>query len=759
MPYLLEMKNITKTFGSVKAIDNVSLRLNAGEIVSLCGENGSGKSTLMKVLCGIYPHGSYEGEIIFAGEEIQASHIRDTERKGIAIIHQELALVKELTVLENIFLGNEITHNGIMDYDLMTLRCQKLLAQVSLSISPDTRVGDLGLGQQQLVEIAKALNKQVRLLILDEPTASLTEQETSILLDIIRDLQQHGIACIYISHKLNEVKAISDTICVIRDGQHIGTRDAAGMSEDDIITMMVGRELTALYPNEPHTTGDEILRIEHLTAWHPVNRHIKRVNDVSFSLKRGEILGIAGLVGAGRTETIQCLFGVWPGQWEGKIYIDGKQVDIRNCQQAIAQGIAMVPEDRKRDGIVPVMAVGKNITLAALNKFTGGISQLDDAAEQKCILESIQQLKVKTSSPDLAIGRLSGGNQQKAILARCLLLNPRILILDEPTSSLASAEVELVISAVKKMSALGVAVIYVSHRMEEIRRIASCATVMRDGQVAGDVMLENTSTHHIVSLMLGRDHVDIAPVSPQEIVDQAVLEVRALRHKPKLEDISFTLRRGEVLGIAGLLGAGRSELLKAIVGLETYEQGEIVINGEKIMRPDYGDMLKRGIGYTPENRKEAGIIPWLGVDENTVLTNRQKISTNGVLQWSTIRRLTEEVMQRMTVKAASSETPIGTLSGGNQQKVVIGRWVYAASQILLLDEPTRGVDIEAKQQIYRIVRELAAEGKSVVFISSEVEELPLVCDRILLLQHGTFSQEFHSPVNVDELMSAILSVH
>ena len=241
------------------------------------------------------------------------------------------------------------------------------------------------------------------------------------------------------------------------------------------------------------------------------------------------------------------------------------------------------------------------------------------------------------------------------------------------------------ISAVKKMSALGVAVIYVSHRMEEIRRIASCATVMRDGQVAGDVMLENTSTHHIVSLMLGRDHVDIAPVAPQEIVDQAVLEVRALRHKPKLEDISFTLRRGEVLGIAGLLGAGRSELLKAIVGLEEYEQGEIVINGEKITRPDYGDMLKRGIGYTPENRKEVGIIPWLGVDENTVLTNRQKISANGVLQWSTIRRLTEEVMQRMTVKAASSETPIGTLSGGNQQKVVIGRWVYAASQILLLD--------------------------------------------------------------------------
>lgn len=476
MPYLLEMKNITKTFGSVKAIDNVSLRLNAGEIVSLCGENGSGKSTLMKVLCGIYPHGSYEGEIIFAGEEIQASHIRDTERKGIAIIHQELALVKELTVLENIFLGNEITHNGIMDYDLMTLRCQKLLAQVSLSISPDTRVGDLGLGQQQLVEIAKALNKQVRLLILDEPTASLTEQETSVLLDIIRD------------------------------GQHIGTRDAAGMSEDDIITMMVGRELTALYPNEPHTTGDEILRIEHLTAWHPVNRHIKRVNDVSFSLKRGEILGIAGLVGAGRTETIQCLFGVWPGQWEGKIYIDGKQVDIRNCQQAIAQGIAMVPEDRKRDGIVPVMAVGKNITLAALKKFTGGISQLDDAAEQKCILESIQQLKVKTSSPDLAIGRLSGGNQQKAILARCLLLNPRILILDEPTRGIDIGAKYEIYKLINQLVQQGIAVIVISSELPEVLGLSDRVLVMHEGKLKANLINHNLTQEQVMEAALRSEH-------------------------------------------------------------------------------------------------------------------------------------------------------------------------------------------------------------------------------------------------------------
>ncbi|WP_313112844.1 xylose ABC transporter ATP-binding protein [Pseudescherichia sp.] len=506
MPYLLEMKNITKAFGTVKAVDNVSLALNAGEVLALCGENGSGKSTLMKVLCGIYPHGSYDGEILFAGEPLIASHIRDTERRGIAIIHQELALVKHLTVLENIFLGAELTRHGIMDYEAMTLRCDKLLKQVSLSISPDTRVGDLGLGQQQLVEIAKALNKQVRLLILDEPTASLTEQETAVLLDIIRDLQNHDIACIYISHKLNEVKAIADLICVIRDGKPVGMRDAAGMSEDDIITMMVGRELTALYPSEPHTAGDEILRVEHLTAWHPVNRHIKRVNDVSFSLRRGEILGIAGLVGAGRTEAVQCLFGVWPGRHEGSVFIDGQPVKISNCQQAIAHGIAMVPEDRKKDGIVPVMAVGKNITLAALDQFSGTLSTLDDAAEQQCILNSLQRLKVKTSSPELAIGRLSGGNQQKAILARCLLLNPRILILDEPTRGIDIGAKYEIYKLINQLVQQGIAVIVISSELPEVLGLSDRVLVMHEGRLKANLINHHLTQEQVMEAALRSEH-------------------------------------------------------------------------------------------------------------------------------------------------------------------------------------------------------------------------------------------------------------
>ncbi|BES86872.1 xylose ABC transporter ATP-binding protein [Pectobacterium araliae] len=506
MSHLLEMKNITKAFGTVKAVDNVSLILEAGQVLSLCGENGSGKSTLMKVLCAIYPHGSYDGQILFSGDELRANHIRDTEQKGIAIIHQELALVKEMTVLENMFLGNEWTRFGVMDYDNMYLRCQRMLEQVKLAVDPNTRVGELGLGQQQLVEIAKALNKQVRLLVLDEPTASLTERETGILLEIIQDLRDHGIACIYISHKLNEVKAISDVICVIRDGKHIGTRPAVELSEDQIIAMMVGRELTELYPNEPHVIGEEVLRVEHLTAWHPVNRHIRRVDDVSFALHRGEILGIAGLVGSGRTETVQCLFGAYHGRWQGDIFIDDKSVTINSCQHAMAQGIAMVPEDRKKDGIVPVMSVAQNMTLAALDQFTGAFSMLDDAREQDIIRQSLTNLKVKTSSPELAIARLSGGNQQKAVLAKCLLLNPRILILDEPTRGIdigAKYEIYKLINALVKQH---IAVIVISSELPEVLGLSDRVLVMHQGRIKADLINRDLTQEQVMEAALRSEH-------------------------------------------------------------------------------------------------------------------------------------------------------------------------------------------------------------------------------------------------------------
>lgn len=509
MPCLLAMKNISKQFGAVKAVDNVSLTLEAGQVMSLCGENGSGKSTLMKVLCGIYPHGSYQGEIYFSGELISAKTIRDTEQKGIAIIHQELALVKQMTVLENMFLGAEWGRFGLMDFDAMYLRCQRMLAQVKLAVDPNTRVGELGLGQQQLVEIAKALNKQVRLLVLDEPTASLTESETATLLAIVQDLRHHGIACIYISHKLNEVKAISDVICVIRDGKHICTRLAAEMSEEDIIAMMVGRELTELYPQEPHSIGEVVLQVDNLTAWHPINRHIRRVDDVSFTLRRGEILGVAGLVGSGRTETMQCLFGAYPGRWQGSITLEGKPVVINNCRQAMRYGIAMVPEDRKRDGIVPVMGVGANMTLAALDDFSGPLSMLDDAREQATIQQSLARLKVKTASAQLPIGRLSGGNQQKAILAKCLLLNPKILILDEPTRGIDIGAKYEIYKLINQLVQQGISVIVVSSELPEVLGLSDRVLVMHEGKIKAALENRNLTQEQVMEAALRSEkHVE-----------------------------------------------------------------------------------------------------------------------------------------------------------------------------------------------------------------------------------------------------------
>ncbi len=504
---LLEMRHITKKFGQVKAVDNISLKLDSGEVLSLCGENGSGKSTLMKVLCGIYPYGSYEGEIYFSGEPLLAKGIRETEQKGIAIIHQELALVKQMSVLENMFLGNEWGNFGFLDTDQMYLRCRRMLAQVKLNIDPHTLVGELGLGQRQLVEIAKALNKQVRLLVLDEPTASLTESETEILLDIIRDLRNHDIACIYISHKLNEVRSISDRLCVIRDGQHIATRDAAGVTEQEIIAMMVGRELTELFPERQRRIGEEVLRVSQLTAWHPINRHIKRVDNVSFHLHAGEVLGIAGLVGAGRTEIVECLFGVYPGRWQCEVTIAGKVAHINSCRDAMRLGLAMVPEDRKRDGIVPVMAVGSNITLAALDNFTGG-GVIHEANEQQTIRQSVRQLNIKSSSSELAIGRLSGGNQQKAILARCLLLNPKILILDEPTRGIDVGAKHEIYKLIGQLAAEGMAIIVISSELPEVLGLSDRVLVMHLGQCKACLDNHNLTQQQVMEAAL-RSEVNV----------------------------------------------------------------------------------------------------------------------------------------------------------------------------------------------------------------------------------------------------------
>ncbi|MEI6897014.1 MAG: xylose ABC transporter ATP-binding protein [Psychromonas sp.] len=501
MTKLLEMRSIVKCFGTVKAIDNVSISLEEGEILSLCGENGSGKSTLVKILCGVYPAGDYEGEIIYKGKPIKPKNIADTEALGIGIIHQELTLVKELSVLENLFLGAELCQYGVMNYALMHYEAKILLKKVNLSVSPETRVGDLGVGQQQLVEIAKALSKNAKLLVLDEPTAPLTESETKILLNLVMALRASGVSCIYISHKLSEVKAISDHICIIRDGKHIGTRTANEMSTDDIITMMVGREMKQLFPREEHDIGEVILEMKNVHAWDKASNQIKKVNNANFVLRKGEILGISGLVGAGRTELMECLYGCYQGKYHAEILIKGQPTKIDSCRDALNLGIAMVPEDRKKNGIIPIMPVGQNISLSGLDQFCK-LGIMDNAHESHEINQSIKKLTVKTPSPNISIANLSGGNQQKAILARFLMINPSILILDEPTRGIdvgAKYEIyKLIFQLVKK----GISIIMISSELPEVLGISDRILVMHEGIIKGNLPNNNLTQEMIMDCAL-----------------------------------------------------------------------------------------------------------------------------------------------------------------------------------------------------------------------------------------------------------------
>ena len=481
---------------------------------------------------------------------------------------------------------------------------------------------------------------------------------------------------------------------------------------------------------------------------------VTALDHVDFAIAKGEVRALLGKNGAGKSTLIRLLTGAELPD-HGTVAIAGRTLQApeeTRTAEAHALGVRAVYQELS---LVPGMSVAENLFLGA---WPGHPLLLHHGAMHRRAIEALRELGLGLDSHRLVAG-LSPAERQLVEIVRATLGNPSLVILDEPTSSLAAAEVELLFRAVRHLSARGIAVIYVSHRMNEIREIAAAATVMRDGRVVDTVDVGKADTHEIVRMMIGHDeHRD-------DLVEGAVsgricLSVRDVCVPPKLHAVSFDLHDGEVLGIAGLLGAGRTELLQTVAGIRPAASGTVAVDGAVVRQGEYAAMLARGIALTPENRKDEGIVPLLGVDENTVLTRFDRVSRGGLLSWAAIAAATRRIVERMQVKTARLATPIGTLSGGNQQKIVIGRWVFAGSRILLLDEPTRGVDVEAKSQIYAIIRGLAREGKSIVFVSSEIEELPKVCDRVLVLRDGRIAAAFSVPaIDADTLMAACIAGH
>ncbi len=503
MNNILEMRNITKTFPGVRALDNVSLEVKRGEIHAICGENGAGKSTLMKVLSGVYPHGTYEGDIFYEGEIQAFKNIRESEAKGIVIIHQELALSPYLSIAENIFLNNEITKRGLIDWNRTNQEAQKLMAKVGLREKPDTKVMEIGVGKQQLVEIAKALSKQVRLLILDEPTAALNDEDSAHLLDLLRQLRSQGISCIIISHKLNEIASIADKTTIIRDGRTIETLDMAGgkVDQERIIKGMVGREMENRYPAHNPTLGEEVFRVENWTVHHPEDKTRVVVDNANLYVRRGEIVGLAGIMGAGRTELARSVFGhSWGSSISGKVYVNGKEVDVRTIRGAIDAGIAYATEDRKRFGLNLIDDIKRNISMASLKKFIKH-GLVDDNEEFRVASGYRESMNIKAPSVLSIVGKLSGGNQQKVVLSQWINIAPEILILDEPTRGIdvgAKYEIYLII---QRLVDEGKGVIVISSELPELLGICDRIYAISEGVITGEATRAEASPELLMKYM------------------------------------------------------------------------------------------------------------------------------------------------------------------------------------------------------------------------------------------------------------------
>ena len=500
---ILEMRNIRKVFPGVVALDNVDFSVREGEIHALVGENGAGKSTLMKILSGVYPVNTYDGEICIDGQVMSFRNIKDSESAKVSVIYQELTLLKNMNVCENIFLGKEIKKGALIDWDTAFIRANDILKEVRLNVNPSTLVINMGMGEQQLIEIAKSIVKECRILVLDEPTSALTETETKNLLNLLREFRRKGMTCIFISHKLNEVFEIADRITVLCDGRTVGTYDAGKLGEDKLISLMVGRHLTQRYPVSDHIPGDEpAFEVKDWTVYDPVLTDRVALDSISFTVKKGEIVGFAGLMGAGRTELFLSLLGVWGRKARGKVYLNGEELSARAPNEMIHAGVSYLTEDRKGKGLVLIKNIIENMALSSLKErlHRGFI----DAEQELTVVEDmVRQLQIKTPSVEQIVQNLSGGNQQKVVLGKWLLTNPKVLILDEPTRGIDVGAKYEIYTIMHQLARAGITIIMISSELPEILGMSDRVIVVHEGKIAGELLRSEATQEKIMTYATG----------------------------------------------------------------------------------------------------------------------------------------------------------------------------------------------------------------------------------------------------------------
>ncbi len=498
---ILDIQDVTKEFPGVVALNDVSIQIKRGEIHGLCGENGAGKSTLMKILSGVYPYGTYSGNVMYNGKELKLenSAIRQASDLGIAIVHQELTLVPSMTVGENVYLGKEPTDKGTIDWNKIYADTSGILKRYNLGVSARAVIQDLGVGKMQMVEIAKALSENAQVLILDEPTSALTEAEIDKLMSILEILKAHGVTCIYITHKLNEFFRITDNVTVLRDGEKVITLPTPELTEERLVNYMVGRQMKERFPKGHRQPGEVMFQVKDLHAVDPNNPDRSVINGASFDLRRGEILGIAGLMGSGRTELVTTIFGEYGKVTEGEITLEGKSLKIDSARDAIKHGISLVPEDRKKQGLVLIKSILENISLPNLNQFAGFFS-LDKDAELDASMKQAKNLSIKAPNLQAYCSSLSGGNQQKVVIAKWLMSRPKILIMDDPTRGVDVGAKYEIYKLMNELAEQGVSIIMISSELEEVLGMSDSIMVMHEGRSNGTLNVADATQEKIMAM-------------------------------------------------------------------------------------------------------------------------------------------------------------------------------------------------------------------------------------------------------------------